>query len=533
MSPPNDSRPGGNATEATSKSHAKQDYEKNTLMGYGGTSVSPPTAERLLLAKMLTPEGIAEVLDARLTPDVFEEQVNRAVFVWVTEVYWPEAQVPPTMLVVEQEFPTAQIPHPSKVQEATDWLIGTLQRGYVLGQAERLLENAAKTLDGDPTATLRRIAEQATTVLDRSGRTGTADGMPRLWTATELRAATQPRWLAKSRLPRAAVSLLVGDEGIGKSLFWVYVAAAVTTGKPLLEFGVPARDPAHVIVVVTEDDWATTVLPRLEVAGADLSMVRVICAEDDGSGAPEFPRDLHLIAQADPAPALVVVDAWLDTVPSRLVVKDPQQARQALHPWKDLATTTDAAVLLLTHTNRVSSAAIRDKYGATGELRKKARMTLFAQRDDDGNLVIGPDKANTAASVKASRFQVRAVPHFPPIEDHDGTVPVLGYVGESDRTSQEHIAQAYASGHGSNQRDELVAWLATSLASGPRWARDLFDSASETGFSVDQVKRSKRRAGAESVKDGETGGWFWRLRGQEGGPVEAQDATPGSKGASV
>ena len=39
---------------------------------------------------------------------------------------------------------------------------------------------------------------------------------------------------------------------------------------------------------------------------------------------------------------------------------------------------TTAAVLLLTHTNRVDSGNARDKYGATGELRKKARLTLFA-----------------------------------------------------------------------------------------------------------------------------------------------------------
>ena len=34
-----------------------------------------------------------------------------------------------------------------------------------------------------------------------------------------------------------------------------------------------------------------------------------------GSGAPVFPRDLDLIRVADPRPAAVVVDCWLDTVP--------------------------------------------------------------------------------------------------------------------------------------------------------------------------------------------------------------------------
>jgi hypothetical protein len=526
-----DDRPGGITTE-TVQEPAPRAISQSTPSGYVGAPATG-TPERLLLSKMLTTDGLAEVLDACLSPDVFEEPVYRALFAWITQQYWPEAQAAPTVMVVEHEFPTAQLPHPSQVREATSWLIGSLQQRHALNHAQELMISTAKTLHDDPVGTLRRLAEEVSAVLDQAGRIGTDDGTPRLWPASELRRATQPRWLAKNRLPRAAVSLLVGDEGIGKSLFWVYLTAAVTTGKPLLEFGVPARDPAHVIVVVTEDDWSTTVRPRLEVAGADLSMVRVICTDEDGSGAPEFPRDLHLIAQADPAPALVVVDAWLDTVPAKLVVKDPQAARQALHPWKDIPTATDAAVVLLSHTNRVNSANIRDKYGATGELRKKARMTLFAQRDDDGYLVIGPDKANTAASVTASRFEVKAVRHFAPTEDHDGTVPVLGYVGESDQTSQEHIAQAYASGHGTRGRDDVVAWLATALANGPRWSTDLYGAASEAEYSADQLKRNKLRAGAESVKDGSTGQWFWRLQGQEGTPADGQEETQGSGGVSA
>lgn len=202
------------------------------------------------------------------------------------------------------------------------------------------------------------------------------EGIPRLWRPGELKPAAQPRWLAKDRLPFAAITLLVGEEGIGKSLLWVLIVAAVTTGRALPWFGIPARQPGLVIIVCTEDDWQTVVLPRLIVAGADLTMIRVFCTEDDGSGSPIFPRDLSLIREADPKPALVVVDCWLDTVPAGLSVRDPQQARLALHAWKDAATITDAAMLLLCHTNRVATPNARDRYGATGELRKKARMTL-------------------------------------------------------------------------------------------------------------------------------------------------------------
>ncbi|WP_051364897.1 AAA family ATPase [Rhodococcus sp. JG-3] len=287
--------------------------------------------------------------------------------------------------------------------------------------------------------------------------------LPKLWKATDLTAAAQPKWLARGRIPRAAISLLVGDEGIGKSLFWVLIAAAVTTGRALAEFGIPRRDPENVIVVITEDDWAPVVLPRLIVAGADLDRISVICTEDDGSGAPIFPRDMHVVTDADVAPGLIVVDAWLDTVPSNLSVKDPQQARRALHPWKEAAVKTGAAVLLLTHTNRLASANARDKYGATGELRKKARMALFAQADpdDEGHLLIGPEKANSAGKVVASKFAIVAVSHFASTPDDDGTVPRLDLIGDSAQTMKEHISNSF-DGQSGEQRGDYTgaaAWL--------------------------------------------------------------------------
>ncbi len=281
---------------------------------------------------------------------------------------------------------------------------------------------------------------------------------PRLWRASELHPSAPPSWLAKGRLPRSAISLLVGDEGIGKSLLWVWLVGAITTGKPLPEFGIPAREPAGVIVVVTEDDWCSTVRPRLEVAHADLTRVSVICTEQDGSGAPTFPRDLHLIADADPPPVLVVVDAWLDTVPSGLKVRDPQDARKALHPWKEVATTTGAAVLLITHTNRDKSADARDRYGITGELRKKARMTLYAQQNAQGELVVGPEKTNIAREIAASRFRIEVIQRVPATDDDDGTVPLLHYVGTSDRTARELVADA-AFGNSTEETDPRDLWL--------------------------------------------------------------------------
>ena len=66
---------------------------------------------------------------------------------------------------------------------------------------------------------------------------------PRLWPAPELEASKPLQWLIKNFIPLAAVTLLVGDEGIGKSALWVWLIVFITTGKSCPEFGIAARDP--------------------------------------------------------------------------------------------------------------------------------------------------------------------------------------------------------------------------------------------------------------------------------------------------
>lgn len=401
-----------------------------------------------------------------------------------------------------------------------------------------LLESAPGFKDVSEHLAAGKLLGELVPLSPLNGQTGgqpPSDERPRLWLATDLKPAADVRWLAKGRLPRGATSLLVGDEGIGKSLLWVWVVAAITTGKPLPEFGIPARAAEHVVLVLTEDDWSATVRPRLEVAGADLSKIAVVCEASDGSGAPEFPRDMALLENIEAQPVLIVIDAWLDTVSSGLSVRDPQQARQALHPWKDLATRTDAAVLLLTHTNRVSSANPRDRYGATGELRKKARMTLFAQTDEDGRLVVGPEKSNLVGPINATAFTIEPVQHFAVTDESDGTVPRLVYAGESDRTAKDLLADS-ADGADEPGGNPARAFLFDLLMrnGGELSASDALKAGRAAGFGDQELKDARRRSKPriESRKASFGGGWVWAIATDRaiGSPQGSQDGEGSAEG---
>ncbi|WP_431279877.1 AAA family ATPase [Leifsonia poae] len=247
--------------------------------------------------------------------------------------------------------------------------------------------------------------------------------------------AKPPTWLARGFLPRGEIAVLVGEEGIGKSLTWVVMVAHITTGAPFKPFNIPKREPQDVVLIITEDSWAE-VSARLTVAGADMARVHLMSEADDGSGTPIFPEHMPPLLEAIEAeainPALIVVDAWLDTVEAGLQVRNTQHGRQALAPWKATATQLDATVLLITHTNRMDTANTRDLLGSTVALRQKARMILFAARaphdgenGTDTHVWIGPEKSNTTGVHDAVRFTINIEQHRLETDDDPGTVATL------------------------------------------------------------------------------------------------------------
>jgi hypothetical protein len=119
-------------------------------------------------------------------------------------------------------------------------------------------------------------------------RNGTLTESIRLYRGTDMAESEPVTWrLAPGYLAAGKVNLVVGDEGIGKSLWTIRAIASITTGKPWGPFTI-ASDPADVILIAIEDGWSDTIRPRLEVADADLDRVYVFC--ESTSSVPRYRR---------------------------------------------------------------------------------------------------------------------------------------------------------------------------------------------------------------------------------------------------
>jgi hypothetical protein len=345
----------------------------------------------------------------------------------------------------------------------------------------------------------------------------------KLHKGTDMALSRPVDWLlAPGYLARGKINLLVGAEGIGKSLWTIRAIAAVTKGEAWGPFTM-ISEPADVVMIATEDGWEDTIRPRLEVAQADLSRVYVLCASDDGTGSP-VSSDLHVLSESDLTPALVVVDSWVDTVPGGLSLKDAQKCRAALKPWKSYAADKNAAVLLVAHTNRSDSESSRDTYGLSGALRQVARSALYALEDADTSaLLVGPEKSNLGVKSPAQRFQRTPAEWFPPTSDNDGTVAVLDYLGPDTLTINELVATTQRDKQDRPQRktSEIDSWLAGILSYGRLRSTELERLAKDAGFSAEKLRRARERLDVKAVRD--DGVWYSELnmaRRQDGKMAE-------------
>jgi len=131
----------------------------------------------------------------------------------------------------------------------------------------------------------------------------------RLHKGSEMAASQPVNWLlTPGYLAKGKPNLLVGAEGIGKSLWTIRAMASVTTGEAWGPFTITEK-PEDVVLIATEDGWSDTIRPRLEVAGADLSKLHILSEELDGTG-PATSKDLAVLENSGIQPALVVLDAF-------------------------------------------------------------------------------------------------------------------------------------------------------------------------------------------------------------------------------
>lgn len=198
-------------------------------------------------------------------------------------------------------------------------------------------------------------------------------------------------WLIPFFLPLGAITAMGGDGGVGKTLTWCAITAAVSTGRECFldkvaaesDF-VPAegRKPGKVIFFSSEDSVSKVLIKRLKKEEANLNMIRFMEPSNDLFSAIKFDsQELKAIVEAE-KPALLIFDPLQSFIPEKVDMSRRNAMRAALNPLIGLAEENKCAVLIAMHTNkRMGGASGRNRLSDSSDIWDIARSVWLLGRD--------------------------------------------------------------------------------------------------------------------------------------------------------
>ena len=269
-------------------------------------------------------------------------------------------------------------------------------------------------------------------------------------------------WLWKDRIPSGTLCTIAGDPDEGKSLVTLYLAACVSQG--LRFFGDPEPTPkGKVLILSAEDDPETTLRPRLEAAGADVSKVllfeSVITRTESTtkSRLAQLDADISVIKDAvenDSEIKLIIIDPISSFLGKANMIKETE-VREVLQPLVQLSANKKLSVIMVAHFNKGSHETAMNKVGGAKAIVGQGRAAWVCCREakpkttPDGSSPVEDDrrlflklKSNLTSASKTSGlvYQIRTAKIE--VEDEHGKLvsadtPFVEFIEEVRKTAQD------------------------------------------------------------------------------------------------
>lgn len=155
-------------------------------------------------------------------------------------------------------------------------------------------------------------------------------------------------WLWKPYIVRGNINIIQGDGGLGKSYLITWLLSAISTGSQI-PFSNENFKIGNSILQNAEDDIDATILPRLNLNGADCSKIGIINEEEKAFSIQQLERLEEKVKKFKPE--VVVLDpiqAYLGNVN----MNSTGEVREALKPLKIIAQKYNCAIILIMHLNK-------------------------------------------------------------------------------------------------------------------------------------------------------------------------------------
>jgi putative DNA primase/helicase len=312
-------------------------------------------------------------------------------------------------------------------------------------------------------------------------------------------------WIWPSYIPRGVPMVIYGPTSRGKSTVVRCMAAAVTRGVGLP--GMPATDPGSVLWYAREENYRTTLRPRLEAAGAAMSLVYFPEERRAGGRKHLTILDQARLLQQDierTRAALVVFDPISSFVGGEVAPWSNEAAMLVMEVLHDIGTLTACSFLGIMQPKKGGRGGADEQISGGMEWMNRPRVVFknVPHPDAKDECYLIPQKTSLADPPPSFRWR-RVV--------KDG-ISVCEW-GEACNITAENVATGGEPPEEEQATQDAVCVLRELLSQGPQLVKDIDQRAQLAGLSMHQMRRARVKLGARFSQEGgnDAKAFYWFL----------------------
>jgi hypothetical protein len=321
-------------------------------------------------------------------------------------------------------------------------------------------------------------------------------------------------WLWPGYLGRNKVAHFGGASTEGKSPVTLDIAARVSAGLQWPDGAANNLGEKSVILLAAEDDWSDTIIPRLELAGANLGKVhRFYVKQQTVELTPSLDNDCQRLEQEIKRignVALVVIDPISNYLGTKKMNLEEEIRGGILMPLADVAKNNNCSIVTVGHLNkRGAEAGVLQRLMGAAAFGGVARdVFIFGPDPDDEDKYAHVMVETRNKSAPQLKYRTEAVKVA--WDGKESEVIRVKWCGISHADVDEVV-------NAPKQQEKTisgkaVALIAGMLRSGAKRKAEIDQALKENGIDPEKLvwSRIKKRCKAESRPlPGKGGGWEW------------------------